>query len=190
MLGTHLSGRSARGQIRLTEPGVARRWAWRPTAGGFPDAEKPCSKGLGSRKTLFERARLHIVLSRELCDRNHWPAIDVLPSLSRVMNAVVDERHRQAAGRVRELMAAYEQKRDLIACGAYKPGSDARTDEAIAAMDAINAFLRQGTAKCPLFGLCSIAPRWPNWFPGSRAQWRRSGTSLRGGASACPGLSR
>jgi type III secretion protein N (ATPase) len=87
----------------------------------------------------------HIVLSRELCDRNHWPAIDVLPSLSRVMNAVVDERHRQAAGRVRELMAAYEQKRDLIALGAYKPGSDARTDEAIAAMDAINAFLRQGT---------------------------------------------
>jgi flagellar biosynthesis/type III secretory pathway ATPase len=85
------------------------------------------------------------VLSRELCDRNHWPAIDVLPSLSRVMNAVVDERHRQAAGRVRELMAAYEQKRDLIALGAYKPGSDARTDEAIAAMDAINAFLRQGT---------------------------------------------
>ena len=87
----------------------------------------------------------HIVLARELCERNHWPAIDVLPSLSRVMNAVVDERHRQAAGRVRELMAAYEQKRDLIALGAYKPGSDARTDEAIAAMDAINAFLRQGT---------------------------------------------
>lgn len=87
----------------------------------------------------------HIVLSRALCDRNHWPAIDVLPSLSRVMNAVVDERHREAAGRVRELMAAYEQKRDLIALGAYKPGSDERTDEAIAAMDAINTFLRQGT---------------------------------------------
>ena len=87
----------------------------------------------------------HIVLARALCDRNHWPAIDVLPSLSRVMNAVVDERHRQAAGHVRELLAAYEQKRDLIALGAYKRGSDDRTDEAIAAMDAINAFLRQGT---------------------------------------------
>jgi flagellar biosynthesis/type III secretory pathway ATPase len=61
------------------------------------------------------------------------------------MNAVVDERHRQAAGHVRELLAAYEQKRDLIALGAYKRGSDDRTDEAIAAMDAINAFLRQGT---------------------------------------------
>jgi type III secretion protein N (ATPase) len=93
----------------------------------------------------------HIVLSRELCARSHWPAIDVLPSLSRVMNAVVDDRHRQAAGRVRELMAAYEQKRDLIALGAYKRGSDARTDEAIAAMDAINDFLRQGTHENPSF---------------------------------------
>jgi ATP synthase in type III secretion protein N len=93
----------------------------------------------------------HIVLSRELSDRNHWPAIDVLPSLSRVMNAVVDEKQRQAAGRVRELMAAYEQKRDLIALGAYKQGSDARTDEAIAAMDAINAFLCQGTHEMSSF---------------------------------------
>ena len=93
----------------------------------------------------------HIVLSRALCDRNHWPAIDVLPSLSRVMNAVVDEKQRQAAGRVRELMAAYEQKRDLIALGAYKQGSDARTDEVIAAMDAINAFLCQGTHEMSSF---------------------------------------
>jgi flagellar biosynthesis/type III secretory pathway ATPase len=91
------------------------------------------------------------VLSRELCDRNHWPAIDVLPSLSRVMNAVVDERQRAAAGRVRELMAAYEQKRDLIALGAYKRGSDVRTDEAIEAMDAINTFLRQGTHEVSSF---------------------------------------
>ena len=93
----------------------------------------------------------HIVLARELCDRTHWPAIDVLPSLSRVMNAVVDERHREAAGRVRELMAAYEQKRDLIALGAYKRGSDPRTDEAIAAIDAINIFLRQGTHEVSSF---------------------------------------
>jgi hypothetical protein len=48
MLGTHLSGRSARDQIRLTEPGLAGRWAWRPTAGEFPDAEKPRSKRLGT----------------------------------------------------------------------------------------------------------------------------------------------
>jgi len=86
----------------------------------------------------------HVVLSRTLCERNHWPAIDVLASLSRVMNAVVDEAHQRAAGRARELLASYEQKRDLIALGAYKPGSDARTDQAITAIDALTAFLRQG----------------------------------------------
>ncbi len=85
----------------------------------------------------------HIVLSRALCERNQWPAIDVLASLSRVMNFVVDEPHRQAAGRVRELLARYEQKRDLILLGAYQPGSDPRTDAAIAHHEAIVAFLRQ-----------------------------------------------
>jgi len=49
------------------------------------------------------------VLSRALCERNHWPAIDVLASLSRVMDFVVDDEHRRAAGRVRELVAGYEQ---------------------------------------------------------------------------------
>jgi ATP synthase in type III secretion protein N len=93
----------------------------------------------------------HVVLSRALCERNHWPAIDVLPSLSRVMNAVVDDDHRKAAGRVRELLASYEQKRDLITLGAYKPGSDARTDQAIAAMDTITDFLRQGVLEVSSF---------------------------------------
>jgi type III secretion protein N (ATPase) len=93
----------------------------------------------------------HIILSRELGTRNHWPAIDVLPSLSRVMSAVADQEHKQAAGRARALMAAYEQKRDLILLGAYKAGSDPRTDEAIARIDAINAFLRQGTDESSSF---------------------------------------
>jgi len=87
----------------------------------------------------------HIVLSRELAARNHFPAIDVPASLSRVMNAVVDPAHRQAAGRVRELLATYAQKRDLILLGGYRRGSDPRTDEAIARIDAIEAFLRQPT---------------------------------------------
>ena len=86
----------------------------------------------------------HIVLSRALCERNHWPAIDVLASLSRVMDFVVDDEHRRAAGRVRELVAGYEQKRDLILLGAYRPGSDPRTDAAIAKHEAIATFLRQG----------------------------------------------
>jgi type III secretion protein N (ATPase) len=86
----------------------------------------------------------HIVLARALCERNHWPAIDVLASLSRVMDFVVDGEHRQAAGRVRELLAGYEHKRDLILLGAYPPGSDPRTDAAIARQPAIAAFLQQG----------------------------------------------
>jgi type III secretion protein N (ATPase) len=86
----------------------------------------------------------HIILSRELGDRNHWPAIDVLPSLSRVMPLVTDADHRQAAGRLRELLATYERQRDLILLGAYQRGSDPRTDEAISKIDSINAFLRQG----------------------------------------------
>jgi type III secretion protein N (ATPase) len=86
----------------------------------------------------------HIVLARALCERNHWPAIDVLASLSRVMDFVVDDEHRLAAARVRELIATYEQKRDLILLGAYQPGSDPRVDAAIAKRDAIASFLRQG----------------------------------------------
>ncbi|HET6150596.1 MAG TPA: FliI/YscN family ATPase [Polyangia bacterium] len=87
----------------------------------------------------------HIVLSRALADRGHWPAIDVLPSLSRVMGAVTDDRQQAAAARLREILAAYERHRDLILLGAYQHGADRRTDEAIARIDAIEAFLRQGT---------------------------------------------
>lgn len=85
----------------------------------------------------------HIVLSRALAERNHWPAIDVLPSLSRVMSSVADREHLAAAGRVRELLAVFEQKRDLISIGAYQAGSDARVDMAMAKIDAVETFLRQ-----------------------------------------------
>ena len=85
----------------------------------------------------------HIVLSRSLAERNHWPAIDVLASLSRVMQEVAAPEHRDAAGRLRELLAAYEARRDLIVLGAYQSGSDPRTDAAIEAIEAIEAFLRQ-----------------------------------------------
>ncbi len=93
----------------------------------------------------------HIVLSRALADRGHWPAIDILPSLSRVMPAVTDSEHRTAATRIRAILAAYEKHRDLIVLGAYQPGSDVRTDEAIAKRDAIEAFLRQPSAETTPF---------------------------------------
>jgi type III secretion protein N (ATPase) len=86
----------------------------------------------------------HIVLSRALAERNHWPAIDVPASLSRVMGLVADHEHQKAAGRVREVIASYEEKRDLISIGAYQPGSDPRVDLAREKIDAIEAFLRQG----------------------------------------------
>jgi type III secretion protein N (ATPase) len=87
----------------------------------------------------------HVILSREIATRNQWPAVDVLPSLSRLMSAVADPEHRAAAQRLRELLAAYERQRDLILLGAYQHGADPVTDRAIAAMDAITAFLRQRT---------------------------------------------
>jgi type III secretion protein N (ATPase) len=86
----------------------------------------------------------HIVLDRALGARGRWPAVDVLASLSRVMPQVTGEPQRRHAQRLRELLATYESKRDLVLLGAYKPGSDRRVDEALGRIDAIEAFLRQG----------------------------------------------
>jgi type III secretion protein N (ATPase) len=87
----------------------------------------------------------HVVLSRELASRGHWPAIDVLPSLSRLMPAVAAGPERAAAERLRAWLAAYERHRDLIVLGAYQRGSDSMTDAALARLPAIEAFLRQTT---------------------------------------------
>jgi len=93
----------------------------------------------------------HVILSREIAARNQWPAVDVLPSLSRLMSAVADPAHRAAAARLRELMAAYERQRDLILLGAYQRGADPLTDEAVARMEAITTFLRQRTDEAAPF---------------------------------------
>ncbi|HXW53802.1 MAG TPA: FliI/YscN family ATPase [Myxococcota bacterium] len=85
----------------------------------------------------------HILLSRDLSEKGHWPAISVLPSLSRVMNNIIDDEHKAAATEVRSLLAAYEKNRDLILLGAYKPGSDKLVDLAIKKMPALNGFLQQ-----------------------------------------------
>ena len=85
----------------------------------------------------------HVVLDRELAARGRWPAIDPLRSLSRVMDRVVGAEHREAARALREHLALYEAKRDLVLLGAYEPGRDRRLDEALARIDAIEAFLRQ-----------------------------------------------
>nr|AAO34612.1 HrcN [Dickeya chrysanthemi] len=85
----------------------------------------------------------HIVLSRRLAERNHYPAIDVLMSLSRTMSNVVEREHTRNANAVRRLMAAYKQVEMLIRLGEYQPGHDAFTDAAVSANDDINRFLQQ-----------------------------------------------
>jgi FliI/YscN family ATPase len=89
----------------------------------------------------------HIVLSRQLANRNHFPAIDVLQSISRCMPDVIDVEHAATAGRIKDLMAAYRESEDLIQIGAYARGSSERVDRAIAAHERLTGFLRQDRAE-------------------------------------------
>jgi len=85
----------------------------------------------------------HVVLDRRLAERGHFPAVDVLASVSRVMAAVASPAHAAAAARVRALLSAWERQRDLVLLGAYRAGSDPEVDLAIERWPAIEAFLRQ-----------------------------------------------
>ncbi len=85
----------------------------------------------------------HIFLSRKIAAQNHFPAIDVLGSVSRLFTEICDPEHMQAAGKMRELMAIYQDARDLIDVGAYEHGSNPKIDMAIQMMPEINRFLRQ-----------------------------------------------
>jgi len=87
----------------------------------------------------------HIILSRALAAANHYPAVDVLASTSRVMGAVVSKEHKAAASRLRELLAKYQEVELLVRIGEYKKGADPLADEAIAKIEEIRKFLRQGT---------------------------------------------
>ena len=86
----------------------------------------------------------HIVLSRKMAHKNHYPAIDVLESVSRLMNSIVEPEKVAIAHSIRELLAIYKETEDLISIGAYAKGSNPRVDQAIDKIDAINAFLKQG----------------------------------------------
>jgi flagellum-specific ATP synthase len=85
----------------------------------------------------------HIVLSRDLAAQNHYPAIDVLVSASRVMTDVVSREHRNDSGKIRELLAAYRKAEDLVNIGAYRSGANPTIDRALSQIDAINHLLRQ-----------------------------------------------
>jgi flagellum-specific ATP synthase len=86
----------------------------------------------------------HIVLSRKLASRNHFPAIDIMSSASRVMRSVIDDAHLDWSGKIREWMATYASAEDLINIGAYARGSNPKIDQAMNAHERIQAFLRQG----------------------------------------------
>ncbi len=86
----------------------------------------------------------HIVLSRKLAAKNHYPAIDILPSISRVMNSVVTDEHKKIARKLIETLAVYREAEDLINIGAYSKGANPKIDYAIDKINEINAFLQQG----------------------------------------------
>ena len=85
----------------------------------------------------------HIILSRALAARNHYPAIDIAESISRVMDSIIDEDHKDAARKLREVVANYEKERDLILIGAYEEGSDPKVDYALEKIEEVNNFLKQ-----------------------------------------------
>lgn len=85
----------------------------------------------------------HIMLTRKLAQKNHYPAIDVLQSISRVMSQIVDRDHKRTAGRLKNVLATYQEAEDLINIGAYKSGSNKNIDYAIEKIDAVNGFLCQ-----------------------------------------------
>lgn len=88
----------------------------------------------------------HIFLSRKVAESNHYPAIDVLGSISRLMSAIATPEHKVAAGKLRTLLSLYRENKDLIDVGMYQPGSNPKLDTAIEMMPQINAFLQQRTS--------------------------------------------
>jgi flagellum-specific ATP synthase len=96
----------------------------------------------------------HIVLTRELAERGHYPAIDIAQSISRCMALVVDKPHLHAARSLKEMSSRHAQVRDLIPLGAYVPGADPVTDRAVQLVPRIEDFLRQGTNEAAPIDQC------------------------------------
>lgn len=93
----------------------------------------------------------HIILSRKLAQINHYPAIDILQSISRCQTAIVPAEHKTAAAKLREILAKYQEVELLLKIGEYQKGADRATDEAIAKIDQVNAFLCQGLKEKPQY---------------------------------------
>jgi len=89
----------------------------------------------------------HIVLSRALANKNHYPAIDVLASVSRVMGDIITSEQKKCASEIKKTMAVYGEAEDLINIGAYSKGSNEKIDYAIECIDGITSFLQQETSQ-------------------------------------------
>ena len=110
----------------------------------------------------------HIVLSRHLADRGHFPAVDILKSVSRLMPAVVTSEHLLSARKLKEIYATYTDAEDLINIGAFASGSNRRIDAAIGLIDAIKQFLVQPSGHQAQFGqsvmqMMEITQVWDNY---------------------------
>jgi flagellum-specific ATP synthase len=93
----------------------------------------------------------HVVLSRDMAARNHYPAIDILQSVSRTMPDVTSVEHRMKAGQVRGWLSTVRDSDDLVSVGAYVRGSNPRIDEALEKRDSVEAFLKQSVEESPEF---------------------------------------
>ncbi len=137
-------------------PGLLERAGNLRGAGGITAVYSVLVEGDDTNEPIADAVRGildgHIVLSRDLAGRNHYPAIDVLSSVSRTMPDVTDAAHRQKAGAVREWLATLRDSDDLVSVGAYVAGSNPRIDTALARRDALSAFLCQ-----PADTQCSFA---------------------------------
>jgi flagellum-specific ATP synthase len=116
----------------------------------------------------------HIILSRKLAERSHYPAVDILQSISRLMPAITSNEHKLAAQRLKEIYAIYRDAEDLINIGAFSPGSNPRIDGAVALIDEIRDFLVQPVREKTDFSetvrrLTSISQSWDRLL-GARAQ--------------------
>jgi flagellum-specific ATP synthase len=87
----------------------------------------------------------HIMLSRDLAAKNHYPCIEIGHSVSRLFTAITTKTHQESVGRLREILARYYEAEDLINIGAYVKGSNPKIDDAIEKIDDVTAFLKQGT---------------------------------------------
>ena len=98
----------------------------------------------------------HIVLSRQLAHKNHYPAIDILNSVSRLMKEISEEKHNEAASYARDILAIYKEAEDLINIGAYEKGSNEKIDMSIKYIDTVNKYLKQGVNESTSFDVSKM----------------------------------